>query len=398
MGAQWRLSIERPKPLAAPHEMALLREALHKNPGSELLRQQLAGHLLVADAFDEVIALYDGVPSRIEAYSLLVQAHLARETGPDTRRAIELARLGEALSQIPVESAYFLAEIGKAQLRLGNATSARMTLLAALAANPADRNAFKRLATLYLNEGAFADVIALSERMLADGVAHSRLIAARVLAFARLGDINMARNATGFDAFFHRETLAAPSGWGDPERFNTALADELNSHPSLRYDRYGTASIRTWRIDEPAAGGSERIRALQDSISGAVEAYVCRISGNDHPWIRARPDSGILHNWCVITDGEGHEEWHVHQHGWLSGVYYVAVPDRVVTGHDNAGCIAFGLPEDLAGTAAARAFETRIERPTPGALMIFPSHCYHRTFAHGNHGRRICLAFDIWPG
>jgi hypothetical protein len=169
-------------------------------------------------------------------------------------------------------------------------------------------------------------------------------------------------------------------------------------HPSLRYDRYGTASTNTWRIDEPAAGGSDLVLLLQQSIVTAVNDYVGRLADQHHPWVKARPENGILHNWCVITDGDGYEEWHVHQNGWLSGVYYIAVPDRIVTGADTAGCIAFGLPDDLVGSDAAAAFGTRIERPASGTLLMFPSHCYHRTFAHGDHGRRICLAFDIWPG
>jgi hypothetical protein len=29
--------------------------------------------------------------------------------------------------------------------------------------------------------------------------------------------------------------------------------------------------------------------------------------------------------------------------------------------------------------------------------MLFPSHAYHRTFAHESTERRICVAFDVRP-
>jgi hypothetical protein len=98
-----------------------------------------------------------------------------------------------------------------------------------------------------------------------------------------------------------------------------------------------------------------------------------------------------------MTDAEGFELWHVHQFGWISGVYYVDIPEAVTEGDDKGGCIAFGLPDDMVGEEAAAAFGEILVRPTPGLLMLFPSHTYHRTFAHGADERRICLAFDIQP-
>ena len=175
------------------------------------------------------------------------------------------------------------------------------------------------------------------------------------------------------------------------------MAAELARHPDLRFDRYGTASSRTWRIDEPAFATSSAIPQLQASIRQAVVDHVATLDAHDTVWTNARPSRAVLHNWVVLTDADGHEEWHVHQNGWLSGVYYVDVPAAVRDGEGRAGCIAFGLPEDVVGREAAAAFGETLIRPQPGKLMLFPSHCHHRTFAHGSVERRICLAFDIQP-
>jgi hypothetical protein len=66
-------------------------------------------------------------------------------------------------------------------------------------------------------------------------------------------------------------------------------------------------------------------------------------------------------------------------------------------GDGEAGCLAFGLPDELIGKDAADAYGVEIARPTAGLSMLFPSHVYHRTFPHAARENRICLAFDLWP-
>jgi hypothetical protein len=179
--------------------------------------------------------------------------------------------------------------------------------------------------------------------------------------------------------------------------FNKGLAAELLNHPAMRLDRYGTASRNTWQVDEPSTGNPPCVAALQKHILAHVESFADSFTGHDHPWVRARPTKGILKNWCLISGGEGFVEWHVHQSGWLSGVYYVAVPERASGGDDLGGCLGLGLPEELVGEQAAAAFGIQVVRPEPGLLTMFPSHTFHRTYAHGSTAKRICFAFDVWP-
>ena len=401
MTADWQIRIEHPKALTVTQERELLREAHHQNPESAAIRQRFAAMLLTTDNFDEVVALLDSSiadSDDLETLNILLQALLSREREEDNRRVIELAGRAAMLAVSPVELSDLLACQGKAFARVGESEAAIRTLNAALDANPHDRNAYKRLATLHLEAGDSLAVLALADGLIARGICHPRLLASRSLALAQLGDMAGAQGNSGLDQFLHRSFLPAPDGWETLDGFNAALAQELVSHPALRYDRYGTASYKTWRVDEPASGNAPLARLVQQSIARQVEAYVKALPDTGHPWVKSRPDAGILHNWCVITDGQGHEEWHVHQHGWLSGVYYVAVPDSIASGTTEAGCIAFGLPEDVIGDAAAQSYGQHIERPQSGLMMLFPSHSFHRTFPYGDKERRICIAFDIWPG
>jgi tetratricopeptide (TPR) repeat protein len=394
------MRIEAAKRLTAAQELAIVHAAFARDPASAMLRTRLAALNNISDAFEQTIALLDrpmhGAASHGE-FRMLAQAYFSRETIADTRRARAACDQAYALAGSDAERAAALADRAKADTRLGHGGRARETLHEALALDPGSKDSCKRLAALYLQAGEAAAALALTEALEAQGAGHSRLFAARAAALAQLGQIDAARMVTGLAAFRHQQVLAAPPGFADIAAFNTALATELLAHPGLRYERYGTASDQTWRIDSPATGAAPLVRTLLAAIVAIAARRFEAIGGQDHPWSRARPARGTLHSWCVITEGTGFETWHVHQFGWMSGVYYVQVPDVIMHGAGDGGCLAFGLPAALAGDAAAHAYGEERVRPQPGLLLMFPSHAYHRTYPHGAATRRICVAFDIWP-
>jgi hypothetical protein len=392
-----RITLEPTKQVTAAQELALVRAAYARNP-TPRLRSQLAGLLLYEDDSAGVIALLagrDGLDASDELR--LANAWIAAETPEgDREAAAAAARAADAAADARTRAAG-LALVAKARTRQGDTAAARALLADALALDPHNPDACKRLAALDLAAGDAPAVIALCERLAALGVAHARLHGARALAHARLGQVEAARATIGSDAFLADLVLAPPPGWDTIEAFNAAVAAELVAHPGLRFERYGSASERTWRIDAPLHRSAPLTRLLMERIAAAISAHIDRVAGADHPWAAARPDDALLRCWSVITESDGFETWHVHQFGWLSGAYYVRVPDTIASGTDEAGCIAFGLPEDLAGEDAAAAYGTRVVRPVDGRLLMFPSHTYHRTFPHGLRDRRICVAFDLKP-
>jgi len=393
------LAIESPAALTTGDEIALLRSAVARNPDSPKFRLKLAVALTQLDGFDEAIVLLEQLAAEAPDFTVhfnLALCHLSRETPQDDVRALDNADRARALAKTPNNRAAALAAAGKVLTRQGRSDEALALLLQSLDENPAEKDAFKRVAALHLAAGRPEAVVELADSLIARGICHPRLLAARVLALAQQGAIPEAQATAGLDRLLYRRTLTPPPGQ-TLEAFNAALRDELRANRGLRFDRYGTASTRTWRLDQPSLTGSVMVQQLQTLIRDAVIDYVAGLVGDDHPWIANGPSRGLLHNWCVMTDADGFELWHVHQFGWISGVYYVDVPDAVTQGDDKGGCIAFGLPDDMVGEDAAAAFGEILVRPTPGLLMLFPSHSYHRTFAHGADERRICLAFDIQP-
>jgi tetratricopeptide (TPR) repeat protein len=388
---------EMEKKVTAQQDLAMLRAAYGRSL-SPVLRARLANLLFLEEAFADIIALLS--PAHDLGFAELIvlgSAHLSLETAGNDQHVTNIGDKALAVAENAEERATALAMRGKAEMRLGDQQGARSSFETALQIDPANKDACKRLAALMLTDQQPEAVVDMTARLITSGNGHARLLAAKALAETRLGDIAAARKTNGFDQFFHQEMLEPPAGWESLDAFNAALAKELTTHPSLRYERYGSASELTWRVEAPAHPKAPTVKLLLDQIEAAIVRIIAQLPARDHPWTIAKPQRGFLRSWCVITESKGFENWHVHQFGWLSGVYYVRIPDSIANGGDLGGCLAFGLPSDLAGEEGSAQYGEHVVRPQEGMLLAFPSHTYHRTYPHGSGEKRICFAFDLRP-
>jgi uncharacterized protein (TIGR02466 family) len=134
-----------------------------------------------------------------------------------------------------------------------------------------------------------------------------------------------------------------------------------------------------------------------DAVMEAFRAYRRRFAGEPaHPFLDRCPADVRLSVWGVIMHEGGHQVPHIHPSAWLSGVYYVEVPD-IVRDDDpaHAGWIEFGrAPGDIHVRADP---SVHVFRPIAGKMFLFPSHFYHRTVPLPAGGRRISIAFDVMP-
>jgi tetratricopeptide (TPR) repeat protein len=392
------ISPETAKSMTASQEISIIGNALRANPNNTKLRFRLAKLYNEIENFAATIALLIA-PSitapDFHALLLLARAYLAHG---DATLARQTAQLAFAQAHEDYQRATALVEQAKALFRLKQPELGRDLLSQALALDPANLSACERLAHHLLRAGAPEAALALTDELASKGIKHTALLAARMLALAKIGDSDGARATLGNGAFGYCGTLSAPTGWASLAEFNVSLVEELASHPDIRRGRHGTASRNTWRIEQPAQGAAPAARALLASIAKSAAQHAATLSSQNHPWLLSRPRNAFLKSWCVMVDGDGFEAPHIHASGWMSGVYYAQVPESVARGTDDRGCIAFGLPAELVGEEAARAFGVEIMRPQAGLLMLFPSHRYHYTFPHGGTERRCCFAFDIVPG
>lgn len=394
------IATEPTRKLDTKAEVQLLREAVQQNPGSESLRLRLARLLNKLDLFPESIELLNednAANDSLGAKFALIDAYFARNTTDDNGLARMVAESATSFAHNDVDRSHLLSDLAKAHLRLGQNDAALPLLHKALELNPANVNAFKRLALELLHQNQPQQVITLTDVLKQQGAGHSRLLAARMMAFAASGESEAAQKLLGASEFIYAAKIQTPTEWPNLAAFNAALATEISNNPGMRFERYGTSSEKAWRVDHPATGDTPAVRVLLAEIVRIAAAHAESCAGLEHDWPAACPQKAILRSWCVMTQGDGYEKWHMHPEGWMSGGYYAEVPDAVARGVDVAGCLAFGVPGGLIGEAAAQNVAQTLVRPKPGLLTLFPSHAYHRTFPHNEQGRRMCIAFDICP-
>ena len=131
---------------------------------------------------------------------------------------------------------------------------------------------------------------------------------------------------------------------------------------------------------------------LEELLERELGAYASALTTNV-PWAHSPNTAVALHTWGVVLGADGFQLPHLHPDAWLSGVYYVAVPERADgNSEDHAGSLEFGRADPA--LALRRARRSRFVQPQPGRLVLFPSWLYHSTIPHGASGLRISIAFD----
>ena len=113
-----------------------------------------------------------------------------------------------------------------------------------------------------------------------------------------------------------------------------------------------------------------------------------------HPFFCDPPDKMELSVWGVIMEGKGYQLPHIHPSSWLSGVYYVEVPEKLSEESlEHSGWIAFGeTPKHFHNK---RKFIPKLIEPKAGLLILFPSFFYHHTIPTVDNSTRVSIAFDF---
>ena len=140
--------------------------------------------------------------------------------------------------------------------------------------------------------------------------------------------------------------------------------------------------------------GEPQLQRLRRRLLEGVEAYVAGLPGHveGHPLLGLRRDRlRIEGSWSVRLAAQGYNVAHTHPVGWISAVFYVALPDPAQLGSAPAGWITFGEPPPELGLSLRAYAEVE---PRPGRLVLFPSSMWHGTHPFQD-GERLVVAFDL---
>ncbi len=287
--------------------------------------------------------------------------------------------------------------MGEAYLALDETPGAESAFKRALEIDPTFAKAAINLADMALHAGDANAAVAIIDRFLARTPGHPSALAFKAIALREAGKIKDARILDDTDRFIMTRDIVAPDGYTDVAAFNRALGEHLLAHPTLtpapkaHATRAGRHSGELLDSDRGPVGG------FADLILEAFNAYRRRFVGEaSHPFLDQIPENPRLSVWGVVMEEGGHQVPHIHPSAWLSGVYYVEVPDNVREDDaTHAGWIEFGRPP--ADFHFSHTPEARLLHPKAGQMILFPSHFYHRTVPLSGKNRRISIAFDVVP-
>jgi Putative 2OG-Fe(II) oxygenase len=201
------------------------------------------------------------------------------------------------------------------------------------------------------------------------------------------------REMCDYDRMVRIYEIAPPRGFFTAENFNDTLAEALraqhrgSAHPLDQTLHNGTQTGRNLLgVQDPA------IKAFLGAVDDAVRDYISRLKG-DTPLAARRADryrySGL---WSVRLGKDGFQPNHVHDRGWISSAYYVALAPQENASNARAGCLKLG---EHARPPAGFGPERYIE-PRPGMLVLFPSYFWHGTVPYEG-AERLSAAFDVAP-
>jgi hypothetical protein len=134
-------------------------------------------------------------------------------------------------------------------------------------------------------------------------------------------------------------------------------------------------------------------RQLKDIIRTEIDSYFTKFETEKCLFIRDRPAQYRLGGWFVRLMKYGYQEPHIHDSGWLSGVFYLKT---VQTSSINEGAIELSL-QSPNSNRLQKTTSKLIFQPQIGDIIFFPSSVFHSTIPFETDEDRCVIAFDVYP-
>ena len=137
------------------------------------------------------------------------------------------------------------------------------------------------------------------------------------------------------------------------------------------------------------------ISQFHKMLSQAIENYIKDLPiDSEHPFLRKQIGQVSIDNcWVNFLKPGDFQANHIHNNGWLSGVYYLDEP-KVEKNKSNAGWIEFNRSgNNLPHFGGEK--EIKSIKPEVGMFILFPSYVWHGTIPYSADYTRGSISFDI---
>lgn len=336
--------------------LAVLNDALNKNPHDFRLLHFKANALLTGRDYDAAAALFQS---------------LCKETG-NTSACFNLGICHIKLKQF-TQAALIFAQLESAPEHAVEASyyGALVTLLA----------------------GDVSEALRGFETVLKQNPSHINSLWYRAHCLRELGEDNAAKPFLDAEGLVHCAFPLEDLKQRERTAYLNVLSEFARDYPYQRWEPAGKTTrggSQTFNLLKRGDGLMLQFeRLVRDTVESALAGSAWSA---EHSLIVHRPTRFKLELWATILKSGGHQQPHIHPGGWLSGVFYCSVPDNI---NNEAGWIEFGLPPYETRTRY-EPWTTRIQ-PQPGMIVLFPSWLPHNTVPFKSAQTRISLAFDCVP-
>lgn len=410
MRAYWPLALTKPGTLGEEWATAALKRAdVHITYGEF---PEAAAFLGLATAPEHKAAVVVG-HARValaahRAGDALALTEQARRLAPQSSYAAVIhgaALLAADRSKDAIEPLTFAAAQGRAGAhfilglawqRLQEPAKSIAAYREAYAFDPEDFGPANNLMPALMEARDYRGAAAHADSLLARRPSHTTSLAYKYIALGELGETQALAHLADYGLLLKSEQLGVPAGYASRAAFHRALTTEISADPSLAYQRNTTRFGH--QTDDIGFSNAPAVKALNALLTAAVQrrAATARTSPT-HPFDQGVPRDFRLYSWGVIMGEKGHQAPHIHPHGWLSGVYYIDVPEEI-TADDPArnGWIEFGRG-DARWNQPTTSMPIHQVRPEVGTLLTFPSYFWHSTRPLKPNKPRISFAFDVIP-
>ena len=267
-----------------------------------------------------------------------------------------------------------------------------------LHAFPNDRELLVRMTEGLLRSGRAEEAVAAARHLQTVEPNGQLAIGYEVAALRQLDDPRAAE-IYDYDKTVRSIELPVPEGYTDIEAFNRRLAEVLNGlHVAIQEPRDQTLQNGTQTRENlfTRPGLDPVIYKLGDAVKAATLDFIREMpDGSDHPFFR-RKSTDVMWSgsWSVKLRERGFHTDHVHNLGWISGVYYIKTPPCVEDEVNRHGWLKLGAFDQGIGPTLPW---QRAIKPRPGLMVLFPSFMWHGTIPITGNDPRMTVAFDIAP-
>lgn len=367
----------------------VLRRAIETSPHRLVLYERLGRALLAEGKPGEALGSFrriaDVAPAQFGSWGKLAECH--NRLG-QPRKALEYCSIGETHGC----SEGVAAARGQALEALGCLEEAIHWHRIAFAEDPYDEVVPESLLRCLSRLPDGKPLLEFCEGLPATHHFAAQRRAFSALAYSRLGLADEARALVDPTRHVMSFPFEPPGHYGGIDAFNRRLTEWLLAN---------TGSVATpmpdFVIDHVLARlSSPELQDLRAFFRASIGAFVSNLPAMGLDQVMPQPAAASLVDVAIFLRRGGRNGEHVHPTAYVSGVYYVQVPQSVQTGSGRRGWLILGACERLSG-GHQPAWDVRYVKPEPGVLVLFPSHMFHDVAPTEDDAVRISIAVNLRP-